>query len=68
MRTIPPSWHFAMWGLDAVGPFRIAPGGYKYILVAVDVNTKNWYRRRLTCGPNLAGEYHSARDFLQRIR
>jgi hypothetical protein len=25
-----------MWGLDAVGPFRTAPGGYKYILVAVD--------------------------------
>jgi hypothetical protein len=27
---------FAMWGLDAVGPFRTAPGGYKHILVAVD--------------------------------
>jgi hypothetical protein len=27
-------------GLDAVGPFRTAPGGYKYILVAVDKFTK----------------------------
>jgi hypothetical protein len=25
-----------MWGLDAIGPFRTAPGGYKHILVAVD--------------------------------
>jgi hypothetical protein len=29
-----------MWGLDAVGPFRTAPGGYKHILVAVDKLTK----------------------------
>jgi hypothetical protein len=25
-----------MWGLDAVGPFRTAPRGYKHILVAVE--------------------------------
>jgi IS30 family transposase len=29
-----------MWGLDAVGPFRTAPGGYKHILVAVEKFTK----------------------------
>jgi hypothetical protein len=29
-----------MWGLDAIGPFRTAPGGYKHILVAVDKFTK----------------------------
>jgi hypothetical protein len=29
-----------MWGFDAVGPFRIAPGGYKHILVAIDKFTK----------------------------
>jgi hypothetical protein len=29
-----------MWGLDVVGPFRIAPDGYKHILVAVDKFTK----------------------------
>jgi hypothetical protein len=34
--TIPPSWPFAMWGLDSMGPFRTAPGGYKHILVVVD--------------------------------
>jgi hypothetical protein len=38
--TIPPSWPFAMWGLDSVGPFRTAPGGYRFIIVAVDKFTK----------------------------
>jgi hypothetical protein len=41
LRTIPPSWSFAMWGLDVVGPFRTAQGGYKHILVAVDKFTKS---------------------------
>jgi hypothetical protein len=40
LRTIPPSWPFAMWGLDAVGPFHTALGGSKHILVAVDKFTK----------------------------
>jgi hypothetical protein len=38
--TIPPSWPFAMWGLDSVGPFRTTLGGYKHILVAIDKFTK----------------------------
>jgi hypothetical protein len=40
MRTIPPSWPFAMWGLNSVELFRTAPGGYRFILVAVDKFTK----------------------------
>jgi hypothetical protein len=40
LRTIPPSWPFAMWGLDTVGPFRTAPGVYKHILGAIDKFTK----------------------------
>jgi hypothetical protein len=40
LRTIPPSWPFAMWGLDAIGLFRTALGGYKHILVVVDKFTK----------------------------
>jgi hypothetical protein len=34
-----------MWGLDAVGPFRTTPGGYKHILVAIDKFTK-WIQVR----------------------
>jgi ribonuclease HI len=40
LRTIPPSWPFAIWGLDSVGPFKTAPGGYKHTLVVVDKFTK----------------------------
>jgi hypothetical protein len=40
LRTIPPSWPFAIWGLNLVGPFRTAPGGYKHMLVVVDKFTK----------------------------
>jgi hypothetical protein len=40
LRTIPPSWPFAMWGLDSVELFRTAPAGYRFILVAVDKFTK----------------------------
>ena len=29
-----------MWGLDSVGPFRTALGGYKHIIVTVDKFTK----------------------------
>ncbi|XP_072151073.1 uncharacterized protein [Setaria viridis] len=31
---------FACWGLDMVGPFKTAPGGYTHIFVAVDKFTK----------------------------
>jgi hypothetical protein len=40
LRTIPPSWPFAMWDLDSVGPFRTTLGGYRFILVAVVKFTK----------------------------
>jgi hypothetical protein len=36
LRTIPPLWPFAMWGLGSVGPFWTASGGYRFVLVAVD--------------------------------
>jgi hypothetical protein len=29
-----------MWGLDTVGSFRTAPGGYKHIMVVVEKFTK----------------------------
>jgi hypothetical protein len=29
-----------MWRLDSVGPFRTAPGGYRFILVAIYKFTK----------------------------
>jgi hypothetical protein len=38
--TIPLSWLFACWGLDMIGPFSTAPGGFTHVLVAIDKFTK----------------------------
>ena len=40
LQTIPLSWPFAVWGLDIVGHFPRAVGGYRYLLVAIDKFTK----------------------------
>jgi hypothetical protein len=40
LKTIPLTWPFAVWGLDMVGPFKIAPRGLTHLLVAVDKFTK----------------------------
>jgi hypothetical protein len=40
LKTIPLTWPFAVWGLDMVGPFKMAPGGLTHLLVAVDKLTK----------------------------
>ena len=39
---IPPSWPFAVWGVDILGPFPRAVGGYRflYLYVAIDKFTK----------------------------
>jgi hypothetical protein len=33
---IPPSWPFAVWGVDILGPFPRAVGGYQFLFVAID--------------------------------
>jgi hypothetical protein len=38
--TIPPSWPFACWSLDMIGPFTTVPGGFTHVLVAIDKFTK----------------------------
>ena len=40
LKTIPITWPFAVWGLDMVGPFKMARGGMTHLLVAVDKFTK----------------------------
>jgi hypothetical protein len=37
---IPPTWPFACWGLDQVGPLKKVKGGFEYIFVAIDKFTK----------------------------
>ena len=40
LQTIPLYWPFAVWGLDILGPFPRALGGYRYLYVAIDKFTK----------------------------
>jgi transposase InsO family protein len=37
---IPPPWPFAVWGVDILGPFPRAIGGYRYLFFAIDKFTK----------------------------
>jgi transposase InsO family protein len=40
LQMIPPSWPFAVWGVDILGPFPKAVGGYRFLFVAIDKFTK----------------------------
>lgn len=40
LQNIPLSWPFAVWGLDILGPFPRAVGGYELLYVAIDKFTK----------------------------
>jgi hypothetical protein len=40
LQMIPPSWPFAVWGVDILGPFPRAIGGYRFLFVAIDKFTK----------------------------
>jgi transposase InsO family protein len=40
LKMIPPSWPFAVWGVDILGPFPRAVGGYRFLFVAIDKFTK----------------------------
>jgi hypothetical protein len=37
---IPPSWPFAVWGVDILGPFPRAIGKYCFLFIAIDKFTK----------------------------
>jgi hypothetical protein len=37
---IPPSWPFAVWGVDILGQFPRAVDGYQYLFVTIDKFTK----------------------------
>jgi hypothetical protein len=47
--TIPPTWHFACWGLDMIGPLPTAPDGFNRVLVAIDKFNKWIEVKPVTC-------------------
>jgi hypothetical protein len=40
LQMILPSWPFTIWGLDILGPFPQAVGGYRYFYVTINKFTK----------------------------
>nr|CAH67479.1 H0805A05.9 [Oryza sativa] len=62
LQIIPLSWPFAVWGLDILGPFRRAPGGFEYLYVAIDKFTK-WPEAY----PVVKIDKHSALKFIKGI-
>jgi transposase InsO family protein len=48
LQTIPLTWLFVVWGLDILGPFPRAQGGYCYLYVAIDKFTK-WVEVETVC-------------------
>jgi hypothetical protein len=47
--TIPPTWPFACWGLNMIGPLPTVPGGFNRVLVAIDKFTKWIEVKPVTC-------------------
>jgi hypothetical protein len=47
--TVPPTWPFARWGLDMIGPLPTAPGGFNRVLVAINKFTKWIEVKPVTC-------------------
>jgi hypothetical protein len=40
LQIIPPSWPFAVWGLNIVGPFPHTVEGYRFFYIVIDKFTK----------------------------
>ena len=40
LQTILASWPFACWGLDMIGPFKTAPGEFRWVYIAIDKFSK----------------------------
>jgi hypothetical protein len=40
LRPIDLSWPFAIWGIDIVGVLPSAPGGFRFLFIAIDTFTK----------------------------
>jgi hypothetical protein len=60
---IPPTWAFACWRLDQVGPLKKAKGRFEYIFVAIDKFTK-WIEYK----PLVKYSAAKAVEFIQALR
>jgi ribonuclease HI/transposase InsO family protein len=66
LHTIPVTWPFACWGLDMIGPFKKAQGGYTHVLVAIDKFTK-WIEYKLIASLTSAKAVEFIQDIIFRF-
>jgi ribonuclease HI/transposase InsO family protein len=67
LHTIPLTWPFACWGLDMIGPFKKAQGGYTHVLVAIDKFTK-WIEYKPIASLTSAKAVEFIQDMIFRFR
>jgi ribonuclease HI/transposase InsO family protein len=66
LQTIPVTWPFACWGLNMIGPFKKAQGGYTHVLVAIDKFTK-WIEFKPIASITLAKAVEFIQDIIFRF-
>ncbi|MCI54536.1 gypsy retrotransposon integrase-like protein, partial [Trifolium medium] len=45
LNSLATPWSFYRWGMNILGPFKMAPGQLKYLIVAIDYCTK-WIKQK----------------------
>jgi transposase InsO family protein len=66
LQTIPITWPFSTWGLDLVGPFRKAKGGFTHIFVVVDKFTK-WIEVKSAASITVAKVVEFVKEIMYRF-
>jgi transposase InsO family protein len=63
LQTIPITWPFSTWGLDLVGSFKNAKGGFTHIFITVDKFTK-WIKVNPTASITAANEVEFIKEIM----
>jgi hypothetical protein len=66
LQTIPITWPFSTWGLDLVGPFKKAEGGFTHIFIAVDKFTK-WIEAKPAASITVAKVVEFIKDIMLKF-
>jgi transposase InsO family protein len=64
--NIPITWPFSTWGLDLVGPFKKAKGGFTHIFIDVDRFTK-WVKVKHAASITAAKVVDFIREIMYRF-
>jgi hypothetical protein len=66
LQTIPITWPCSTWGLDLVGPFKKAIGGFTHIFIAVDKFIK-WVKVKPAASITAAKAVEFIREIMYRF-